>query len=263
MNPGPPPLTPGLALMLAALTGLFQSTTILLLQGLGFPFGLGLFGMSALLAYGLAFALCSPRIPKPPSLGLALVRPPRAAWLAALLLISALLLSSEVDNLVKRVLPLPEDLRRAEGAPPPPLVQLFLVSVVVYPLVQELLFRGVLQPLVVQSLGVRRGIALTAILNALSVSLATFHPWFLAPTAINAAVLGLLRETSGSLLPSCLLHMLWGIVGVGAAYGSFGIPGFDSTPPGHTPLHWLVPAAVFTGVGLRLCRSAAASPPLR
>ncbi len=49
------------------------------------------------------------------------------------------------------------------------------------------------------------------------------------------------------------------MVGVGAAYGVFGIPGFDETAAAHTPLGWLVLAALFTGAGLRLCRFAGAN----
>ena len=252
-----PPLQPRFGLALAVLTGLLQGTAILFLAALGFPFGIGLVGMAALLAYGAAFVLCIPRIAQPPTLGLALLRPPRLAWIAALLLVWALLLTSEVDNLVKLVLPVPETMRPPDSPAPPSFVALLLVSVFVYPVTQELLFRGALQPLMIQALGARRGILFTVLLNALAISIAVFNPWALAPTALNALMLGVLRYTSGSLLPSLLLHVSWGVVGVGAAYGAFGIPGFDETSAAHTPLGWLVLAALFTGVGLRLCRFAA------
>jgi membrane protease YdiL (CAAX protease family) len=253
-----PPLLPRLALAIAALTGLIQGTVMLVLAATGLPFGVGVVGMAALLAYGAAFALCIPRIPQPPAVGLALLSPPRIAWLAVILLAWSLILTSEVDNLVKHVFPVPEGMRATGTTTPVSLLPLLLVSVFVYPLTQELLFRGALQPRMIESLGRVRGILFTALLNAVAVSIAVFNPWAIAPTAANALLLGVLRETSGSLLPSLLLHVLWGLVGVGAAYGAFGIPGFDDLTATHTPLGWLVLAALFTGAGLRLCRIAGA-----
>ncbi len=255
-----PPLPPRFGLALAVLTGLFQGTALLFLAALGFPFGIGLVGMAALLAYGAAFALCIPRIAQPPTLGLALLRPPRLAWIAALMLVWALLLSSEIDNLVKLVIPVPEAMQAPDGSAPSSFLALLLVSVFVYPVTQELLFRGALQPLMIETLGPRRGILFTSLLNALAVSIAVFNPWALAPTTLNALVLGVLRHTSGSLIPSLLLHASWGLVGVGAAYGAFGIPGFDETAAAHTPLGWLALAALFTGAGLRMCRFAGLNP---
>lgn len=256
-----PPLSPRLALGLALLTGLLQGVAILTLASSGFPFGVGLVGMAALLAYGAAFAMCIPRIAQPPVIGLALLRPPRVAWFAALLLVWSILLTSEVDNLVKLAFPVPEVMRGTERPAPAAPLALLLVSMGVFPLTQELLFRGALQPRMIEALGVRRGILFTAFLNAIAVSTAVFNPWALAPTALNALILGVLRATSGSLLPPLLLHVSWGLIGVGAAYRAFGIPGFDDTVSAHTPLGWLVSAAVFTGAGLRLCRFAGRTPP--
>ena len=68
-------------------------------------------------------------------------------------------------------------------------------------------------------------------------------------------VFGLLRECSGSLAPGLVLNVVFGAVAVLASYGVFGIPGFDNLEAAHTPLVWLVPAALATGVGLRLCQS--------
>ena len=257
------PLVPRFALALAVLTGLSQGTAMLVLLATGFSSGAGLVGMAVLLAYGGAFAACIPRIRQPPALGLALVRPARLAWVASGLLLWTLLLSSEVDNLVKLVVPLPEAMTSAAGRAPASLLPLFLVSVIIYPVAQELLFRGALQPAMTKSLGVFRGILFTAVLNAIAVSMGGLYPWALAPTALNALVLGMLRETSGSLLPPLLLHACWGLVTVGAAYGAFGIPGFDDTATGaHTPFGWLAMAALFTGAGLRLCRIAGSAPAL-
>ena len=81
------------------------------------------------------------------------------------------------------------------------------------------------------------------------------NPLLLLPSALNALVLGILREASGSLLPPLFLHTLSGLDTVGAAYGSYGIGGFDDTAVAHTHLGWLILAALFTGIGLGMCRA--------
>ena len=73
--------------------------------------------------------------------------------------------------------------------------------------------------------------------------------------SIEALVLGLLRTASGSVVPGLVLHMAFGLCSVLATAELFGIPGFDDISATHTPLEWLVPAALFTGIGLRLCRT--------
>ena len=124
-----------------------------------------------------------------------------------------------------------------------------------------LLFRGAIQPVMIEQLGVGRGIAFTSLQNGLAVALGTLNPWALVPSTVNAAVLGILRHSSGSLYPSLALHAVSGLATLLASYGTFGIGGFDDTSEAHTSLAWLLPAAVFTGIGLRLCKTVAAAPP--
>ncbi len=255
-----PPLTPGFALLLAVGVGVLQVTLILMLSGAGFR-GVGLVGMAAIPAYAAAFAVCAQRLPQPPSVGLALRWPRRVIWWAVFCLAWSLLLTSEIDNVVKTLLPVPDATQPASDPEvSAPFGPLFLVLVVVGPLTQELLFRGALQPAMVEHLGVGRGVAYTALLSSLAVSMA-FSPWSLLPGFAGALLLGVLRHCSGSLYPSLALHALSGLATLAATYGLFGIGGFDDTGVAHTSLAWLIPAALFTGLGLRLCRRAAAAGP--
>ena len=57
-----------------------------------------------------------------------------------------------------------------------------------------------------------------------------------------------------------VLHSLAGLLALMAHHRMLGIPGFDDTTAAHTPLGWLLVAALFTGVGLRFCRLAASLP---
>ena len=73
--------------------------------------------------------------------------------------------------------------------------------------------------------------------------------------AARGLLLGLLRESSGSLLPGLVLNVLFGAIAVLAMREFFGIPGFDDSESAHTPLLWLTPAAISTGAGIGLCRA--------
>ena len=53
--------------------------------------------------------------------------------------------------------------------------------------------------------------------------------------------------------------MIFGACRVASVQNAFGIPGFDDMSADHTPLIWLLPAALLTGVGLRLCQAMLAS----
>ncbi len=268
MSPGPdgdeplvPPLTPGFGLLLAVTVGVLQVTLIVMLVGAGFR-GAGVYGMAAIPAYAAAFVVCVARLDSPPRVGLALLRPRSLIWWAVFFLAGSLLLSSELDNLTKAVFPIPEPPTEvAEAEPELPFAPLLLVFCVVAPLTQELLFRGALQPVMIEQLGVGRGIAFTSLLNSLAVALGTLNPWALLPSFANAAVLGILRHSSGSLYPPLALHAVSGLATLLASYGAFGIGDFDDTSEARTSLAWLLPAAVFPGVGLRLCKAVAAAPP--
>jgi membrane protease YdiL (CAAX protease family) len=180
--------------------------------------------------------------------------------LPVLLLLPFVLLASEIDNWIAWLFPAPEP--ATPEAPFAGLVALELVLFVVLlrPVLEEFFFRGVVQQGVVAALGARRGVLLCAVLFAL---LRASFGLGDAQRALTLAVqalcegllLGGLRLASGSILPGILLQM--GTASVGllalATKESFPIPGFNDGGT-HTPLAWLLPAALSVTIGLSLLR---------
>lgn len=260
----PRPFTAGFAIMLPLLAAylLFVAVLVMLQLTESEPpgsFPPALLGIAMILAYGAAFILAVPRIPQPPAKALGFVPAPRISWTAALTLLPSILLISELDNLFRAIWPSPEVTQAPIDGPPTGLrlVQVAVVWIAVMPVVQEIFYRGLLQPRVVELWGRRRGVLAAAGLAAVTgPGLVTSLDPRVLPTALGSAlVLGMLRESSGSVLPGLMLNMLFGVTLVLAVLGTFGIPGFDDTTAPHTPLHWLALGAVGTGVGLGLCRA--------
>jgi membrane protease YdiL (CAAX protease family) len=252
----PPFLTPGWAVMLTFFAAFLQgSIALILMQGTDGSRA-SLFGLASLVAYGLAFAIGAPRVPAPPGPNLGFRAAPTQAWLAVPFLVSVVLLASEVDNVAKLLAPPPPEL--AEGKPPEGLatvLEWMLVFALVIPVIEEVFFRGLLLPGLRSAWGPVGGVGFMALLNGAAASLAA-GPWALAYATPVAAVLGVLRLCSASILPGLLLNVSIGFVAVLAARRAFGIPGFDDTSAAHTPLGYLLPAAFLVGIGLRLCRAA-------
>ena len=73
--------------------------------------------------------------------------------------------------------------------------------------VEEFFFRGWLQPLLIAPLGIRKGLALTALLFAFSHSVIALHWWHFA-IFFPALVFGWLREKTGAITASILFHAL-------------------------------------------------------
>jgi membrane protease YdiL (CAAX protease family) len=216
-----------------------------------------LFALSGLVAYGGAFAMGATRVPEPPGPNLGFRAPPPQAWLAVPFLLCGVLIVSEVDNVFRELVPPPEQLAQAE--PPAGFTQLaewLLAFALVMPLVEEVFFRGLLLPGLTRAWGSYAGIGFMALLSGIATAL-TAGPWALAYAAAAAVLLGLLRMSSGSVLPGMLLGCALGLLGVLATRDSFGIPGFDDTSVPHTPIEYLAPAALALGVGLALCRASA------
>lgn len=81
------------------------------------------------------------------------------------------------------------------------------------PLIEELFFRGVMQPRLVQTLGTVPGLALTALLFG-AAHLTNWQGWQLTfvyawSIAAGGVVLGLMRHTSGRLGPSTFAHFFF------------------------------------------------------
>jgi membrane protease YdiL (CAAX protease family) len=259
-DPAPrPPLTLEYAFMLALVAPLCQFVATLVFEALGFHLKISSLGMGTLVAYAALFALCAARLRAPPSRQFGFVAAPATAWVAVLFLAGSIVLSSEVDNLLRSGLSLPA----AEGVPPdlPPYFTpaFAVVAIGALPLAYDVFFRGMFQPLASARLG---GIAAVVLTTALSGFASGFIPalalngWQLPRHLLDALVLCILRECAGSLWPVLALHVLWGVATFCATYGVFGLAGFDASGA-HTPTPWVAGAAALTVVGLALCRAAA------
>jgi membrane protease YdiL (CAAX protease family) len=256
MNPLPPaPAFPApLQAALLALAAGFMRAIVALLLASSFGFRIGIVGIATIVGFGLAFAFAAPRVPAPPAASLGFGPASRWAWYAVPLLVPILLLVSELDNAVPGPDPAPP------GSPldVPAWIELSLVTVAVLPICEEIFFRGLLQPGLVSALGAAPGVLGSALLQG-ATWLVLSGPRALLFPVCTGIVLGILRQSSSSLLPGLLLHGLFGVTTVLAQAGVFGIPGFDDTQHAHTPLEFLAPAALLAGVGLGLCRLAGRS----
>ena len=257
----PPFPTPWLALGLVGFAALLR----MVFAGALYPL-LGprpsLVGITAILAFGLVFAFAAQRIPPPAAEHLGFRSAVPRSWRAVLFLLPGLILVSELDNVARDLLPAPPDATDRPAPDVGALMEWGLVLIVVLPFTQELFFRGLLQPGVVASIGRRLGVPMVAALQGLAV-LPLLGPRAALFALATALVLGFLRESARSLRPCLALNALFGLATVLSQAGAFGIPGFDDTSAPHTPLEWLLPAAMLFGVGLGLCRSTLREPPSR
>jgi membrane protease YdiL (CAAX protease family) len=260
-DPEEPPFpSPGQAAALTLFASLLQGILILLLVS-SYGGRVAFLGISAIPAFGFAFALGATRLTGSPASVLGFVGASPRAWIALPFLCSALLITSEIHNIVIHLVPPPAD----AGEPLRPegflaLVEWGIVLILILPATEELFFRGLLQPGLVRRMGAPGGIGLTAVLQGLS-ALLVRTPAVGPSIAASALVLGFVRHSSGSLLPAIALNAMFGGITLLASTGAFGIPGFDDTSVPHTPLGWLAPAAFFVGIGLALCREGEGAPP--
>jgi membrane protease YdiL (CAAX protease family) len=255
-------LTPGVA-ALSALAAGFAQVAIAVTLAAGVGWSHAVFALGGLIAYGVFFALLAPRLGSAPAARLGFMRPARGSALACALLLASVLLISEIQNLVRAFFPLPDALLEALKSEPAAKsaagalregVELVLVEVAVLPLVYEIFYRGLVQPAFVERFGAARGVCIAAALEASSSLGNPLLLWSWPEVAARGLVLGILRQASGSLLPSLALSALMGAVTAAARYELFGIAGFDSSAAPHTPAIWLAAAALPTALGLWLCR---------
>jgi len=86
-----------------------------------------------------------------------------------------------------------------------PLFLLLITTVVLAPVFEELVFRGILLPVLVSKVGKITGV----ILSALIFALAHLSVGELPPLFVLGIGLGLMRLSSGRLFPCALMHSLW------------------------------------------------------
>lgn len=100
-----------------------------------------------------------------------------------------------------------------QGGAPPAVATLVWVALV-YPVLEEIVFRGLIQPaLLAPTRGLRWG-PITLANGLTSVLFAAMHllnhpPWHAALVLLPALLFGLFRDRSGSILPGLLLHVSW------------------------------------------------------
>ncbi len=86
-----------------------------------------------------------------------------------------------------------------------PLLFLLITTVILAPFFEELVFRGVLLPVLVSKVGKISGVLLSALIFALAhLSVGELPPLF-----VLGVGLGLMRLSSGRLFPCALMHSLW------------------------------------------------------
>lgn len=259
-EPAPrPPLTVEYAFLLALVAPMCQFAAALIFELLGFRLRISALGMGTLVTYGGFFALCAVRLRAPPARQLGFVWPPLSAAISVAFLAPVVLLSSELDNLLRSSLSLPSVETTPLELPPYFTPALGVVAIGVLPLAYDLFFRGMFQPLASARLGSLAAVVITTTLSGFAsgfVPALGSNVWQLPRHFLDALVLCILRESGGSLWPVLALHVLWGVVNFCGAYGVFGVPGFDASGA-HTPLPWVAGAGALTLVGLALCRAAA------
>ncbi|HEU4429838.1 MAG TPA: CPBP family intramembrane glutamic endopeptidase, partial [Myxococcota bacterium] len=183
---------------------------------------------------------------------------PLRAALPALLLVPAVLLTSELDNWIRLALGAKSPEGLGEALAPAP--EIALLRVFLEPTLEEFFFRGVLLQGCVSSLGRRRGVLAVALFQTL-----LFTPMIasgdgvsaagaasaLTQTFALAALLGFVRLAAGSILPAIALSSAMQAVGFAALSDPdrFPIPGFNA-PGETTPLAFLLPAAASVALGV-------------
>jgi len=249
------------ALLAATFVGVLVSDLgLLAAAGIGQAIGIG----------GVA-TLAARRVPEPQAARIGLVALPWRAWPLILCLAPAALVASELDNFAYDWSPQVEEAAVATGAPdtaveakaedapraeaeaeeaegndegeslerlidpgdPFNLMEALIVMVGIAPVVEEFLFRGVLQQGLVARLGLARGLTLVALLWTMlrpvpATSVARFIAAFFAAFAMGW-LLGVVRIYSRSILGSILLASLWAAIGFAslALEGRVELPGMN------------------------------------
>ena len=132
------------------------------------------------------------------------------------------------------------------------LVQAFIVMVGISPVVEEFLFRGVIQQGLVQRLGLVRGVAMVALLWTLlrPAPLAGWTRFLIAALASFAMgwALGIVRIATRSILGSILLASSWAAIGLAAVAleGRMALPGLNVEGT-HLPLLVTLGSALLVG----------------
>ncbi|MBN2506649.1 MAG: CPBP family intramembrane metalloprotease [Verrucomicrobia bacterium] len=171
---------------------------------------------------------------------------------------------SEVDNLFRRVLPMPEFVERF-------FMEMFhhpehawataLLMVIVAPATEEPLFRGV----ILRGILGRNGPVRAVLVSSLLFGLAHLNPWQFVSATLLGVVFGWWYLRTRSLLPGLIGHALVNAVVVAAPNLPFQTEGFNVPPPAGTstlqPLWFDAVGVTLALAGFWLFRRATPTPP--
>jgi membrane protease YdiL (CAAX protease family) len=214
-------------------------------------------GLATVIGLGAAGLLGATHVPPPHAARLGLRGLRLVQLVPLLLLVPVAVLAAELDPLLSTWWPAPDVAERAERmreALPTDerlaLVETLVVAVGLAPLVEEWLFRGVIQQGLVAHMGARFGVVVTALLFALGHGGAGISAQSYAAIVTQIFVLGLafgfVRQATGSLLAAILLHAAVNGLGVLSLHlgETVGVPG-PATAAGAAPEH--LPLALLAG----------------
>lgn len=238
----------------------------------------GAIGVGQAVGFGFVAILSTQRIAPPHAERLGLRDFDRDFLWVIVLLLPSLVLMSELDNIIRDLAPPVPVNPEAEAAAKSLFevgtygeIQRLIVIVGLAPVMEEWLFRGVIQQGLVGNLGRYRGVFFTAVLFALCRLMPGLPPStllsFLLISLITGLLLGLVRIATGSLLAAIVLHMAFNLIGWSADFykDAWPIQGFN-VPDSHTSYNVLLASLIATGYGLSMLKrsleNAPEDPPL-
>ncbi len=213
--------------------------------------------LGTVVALGGVGTLLARVVPDPAELRLGL-RPLELRWLGiALLLVPIILFSSELDNWIAEWLPRAERGEAPDGSALA-LLEAAIVSVLLLPILEEFFFRGVLLQGVAGAMRPIAACVFVAALWALFRGLlldSTYAVSMGAVSLLEGTLLGVLRFASGSVFAPIAFRVVASALAllVFSYQEAFPIPGFTSDGA-HTPIEWLLLAALPVALGLFLLR---------
>jgi membrane protease YdiL (CAAX protease family) len=236
---------------------------ILVMSLFGSKPDIGVLGIGQVAGFALIALIATQRIPEPQAQRIGLRGFTPSILPLLFLLLPVVFLTSELDNILREFMPVPAP--PEAGAELPSLLdrtnvygtlQRVIVIVGLAPVMEEWVFRGIIQQGLMGSMGRLPGLAFTALLFSLGQLGAVFSSStvvsYLIVAFIHGLVLGFVRLSTGSLLASMLFHAAMSAMSLAAAYlvGVFPIEGFN-TLESHTPASILLPSAFAVWVGGR------------
>lgn len=222
---------------------------------------IGIIGIAQALGIGLVATLGARAVPQPQADRLGLRGFDTSFLVAIALLIPLSFVIKEFTNIAHLMFP-PPDLgevvqratERLDTGTPLAAIETALVVVGIAPVVEEWLYRGVIQQGLVGHMGRFPGVLMTAGLFGVahlepSLSPASAFATFVATLPLGM-LLGATRLATGSLLAPILLHAGYNALSLaGMAFSSqFPIPGYN-VPGNHVSLVVLAPALLAAGIG--------------